>query len=744
MTMSLLRAGRGWSLGVVCTALAIAASLAPAVSRGQEPAATTPAASARTSTALAFVPEDASFFVSRLRMREQIEAFMASKAVAKLMAHPLFNKAKEEAQSQAENLPAEPGVPDLDDAQEWFNQPENKELTELLLDAASHEIFVYGGADFTDMMELFGTFSREMDTLRLEALAAGTLPSDPAFSRRMGDIILKHLEGSKVPQVVIGCRLSDPQKAEAQLARLEALLAEQLPKTPEWEGRLKREQAGRVKLLTLQLDGTLVPPEAITPAEDLDPAQRDRVIALIRKKTMSVSIGLAGKYLLLSIGRSNEHLATLGQEKLLIDRKELAPLATHADKPLTSVVYVSGDLLERSNRVEAQLDSYVAIAEAMLPQSELEPRLQQELIADAKTLASDLKKALPKPGPYTSFAFRSPRGLEGYSYNWSENWAYDGSQPLSILDHVGGSPIGFAAARWKYAPENFESTVKWVGRGFYYFEQIGLNMLEPEQQNLYGQIRVEMMPLVERLNQVVRQSWIPAFKDGQGAIVLDAQLTSKKWHREMPEASEPLPMLELGFVYGVSDASLVTKAAGEAFAIVGEALRKLNMIVPEMVPPIELPVPASREFPPGTVYYYNIPEEAGIDPQIAPNAALSGEMLALSYVPKFGLRLLTKTPLVGEGPLAAREKPLAAAGYFSPAKFVTAIEPWIIYSIDHGGEQLAEGLKEEEVELTPEEVKEGTRAIFDFVRCLKSMSSVTYLEEGALVTHSEWHLVDPE
>src|SRR5690606_3063341 len=123
----------------------------------------------------------------------------------------------------------------------------------------------------------------------------------------------------------------------------------------------------------------------------------------------------------------------------------------HAEKPLTSLAYVSEDLLVRSNRVEAQIDSYLTMAEAMLPLSELDPELQKELIADAKTLASDLKKSLPKPGAYTSFAFRSPRGLEGSSYNWTEDLAYDGSQPLSILDHVGGSPIGFAAARWKYA-----------------------------------------------------------------------------------------------------------------------------------------------------------------------------------------------------------------------------------------------------------------------------------------------------
>ena len=31
-----------------------------------------------------------------------------------------------------------------------------------------------------------------------------------------------------------------------------------------------------------------------------------------------------------------------------------------------------------------------------------------------------------------------------------------------------------------------------------------------------------------------------------------------------------------------------------------------------------------------------------------------------------------------------------------------------------------------------------------FLQCLRTMSSVSYFEEGALVTHSEWHLVDQQ
>jgi hypothetical protein len=206
----------------------------------------------------------------------------------------------------------------------------------------------------------------------------------------------------------------------------------------------------------------------------------------------------------------------------------------------------------------------------------------------------------------------------------------------------------------------------------------------------------------------------------------------------MPAAKEPLPMLEIGLVYGVSDAGLVKRASSEYFSIVREAVKKLHAIVPDYVPEFDVPLPQSREFPEGTVFYYSLPAEWGVDTQIAPNAALSKEVLALTLVPKFGLRLLKKTPLQAQGPLAARERPLASATYFNLAGFVQAIEPWIEYGSDHAPlEDLAE-----QGEITTQEVKDGTKAILDLLKCLRTMSSVSYFENEALVTHSEWHVVD--
>jgi hypothetical protein len=718
------RALRGLSLWLTLAALALATGL-PARA----------ADSVRETSSLALVPEDAAFYWARLRLKEQYDSVVNSKAVARLWAVPVFKKARE----HAAQLQKEAGGPDPNELAKLLEQPDVKAAYDLAIDAVSHEVFIYGDAGYADLLEQFTDLSNEMNAIQLEGAKAGGAP-DEATRRKIGELLIKHVQRLKVPDTVIGLKLKDPQAAGPQLTKLEAFLAAHLEmQPPEWQGRLSRETISGTKFITLKLDGTLIPwseiPQGDTPP---DKEQFDKMVELVKKMTLVVSIGIRDGYLLVSIGDSSEHLKTLGQGKLLRDRPELAPIGKHAEKPFTSIGYVSQRFLEKGNRADAQLDSYVRMLEQLLPLSEVDPELQKEMIADARSLAADLKKYIPKPGAVMGFSFLSPRGLEGYSYNWGEQLGIDGSQKLSILDHVGGSPLGFAAGRRKYDPAAYEMLAKWLGRGVYYGEQLGLNLLEPEQRALYDRIRTEMTPLVERLDTVTKTMWLPAFKDGQIAIVLDAKLTSKQWQQHMPPAEQPLPMLEFGLVYGVSDAALVKKASGEYFSIAREAMKKLHAIVPEAVPEFDVPLPQSREFPEGTVYYYSLPPEWGVDTQIAPNAALSSEVLALTMIPKFGVRLLKKTPLAVEGPLANHDRPLASAAYFNWAGLVSAVEPWI----DYGYAQGAVPEVPAEAEVSPAEVREGTKAVLEFLKCLRTMSSVSYFEEGALVTHSEWHLVD--
>lgn len=700
-------------------------------------AATAPAPAAesvRDTSSLRLVPEDASFYWARLRMREQYDAVMNSKAVARLVNMPIFQKARE----KGEELQKEAGTPDVSQWKELLELPENKALHDLFIDAVSHEIFIYGDASYADLMEMYASLSVELNAIQLDAAKAGGEP-DEAAKRRMSDLFGKYAQRAKMPDTVIGFKVSDGNSAAAQLARLEALLQAQLEmQPPQWHGRLAREKIGQTEFLTLKLDGTLIPWDQLPPPDEgVDQEGLKEAQDLVKKMTLVVSLGFRDGYLLLSIGDTSDHLKTLGQGKLLRDRPELAPLAPHAEKPITSVSYVSQRFAEKSNSLEMQIDNYVRMVEQLLPLSELDEQSQKELISDARSLAADLKKYIPRPGSQMGFSFVSPRGLEGYWYDKSQHPGADGSQRLSILDHVGGNPLAFAAGRRKYAPQDYDVLVKWLKRAVYHFERLGLDHLPPEPRAIYDQIRLELTPLVQRLDMVTRTMWIPAFKDGQAALVIDAKTTSKTWHQHMPPAKQPLPMLEIGLVYGVSDAGLVKRASSEYFSIAREAVKKLHAIVPDYVPEFDVPLPQARDFPEGTVFYYSLPAEWGVDTQIAPNAALSKEVLALSLVPKFGLRLLKKTPLVGEGPLANRDRPLAAAAHFHWAGLVEAVAPWIAY-----GSELAPVAELTEGEVSPQDVKEATAAVFDLLKCFKSMSSVSYFENEALVTHSEWHLVD--
>src|SRR5262249_15714116 len=151
---------------------------------------------------------------------------------------------------------------------------------------------------------------------------------------------------------------------------------------------------------------------------------------------------------------------------------------------------------------------------------------------------------------------------------------------------------------------------------------------------------------------VIKTMWLPAFKDGQGAIVLDAKVASPQWQKSMPPATRPLPMLELGIVNGVSDSELVQRASAQLFAITQETLNVVHAASPENVPKVELPAPLSRVFSSGTVYYYTVPTDWGLDTKLAPNAGLSKDVLVLSLVPNFTVRLMDQSTPAVAGPLA--------------------------------------------------------------------------------------------
>lgn len=696
-------------------------------------------------TSLGFAPADTSFYVSGMLMREVYDKVMASNAIAKLKSVPAVQFGLAMAMQQWNN----PQDPQLAAFKEMLSDPANQQLVELLKDAVSHEVFIYGDKNAATTVALLNEINTAATEGQMEALSAGDILNMQNYqTRKIVEVLNKQGDNLKFPTILTGMKLSDTQRALDQLQRLEALVQGMLQQQPALQPRFSREQIGGGEFLTLKLDGSLVPwPMILQNAEGVDQQVMQQLVEKLTPLELVVSIGVNKGYLLISLGADNAHLGQLGQGSLLIDREELTPVRAAAGKPITEIAYVSGEFIASVATVERQMDQLVAMVKQFAPMFlSATPELQEELIADVQRFAAYVKENVPQPGAYAAYNYLTPEGYESYSYNYASESALDASQNLSILNHVGGNPIAFYAARGKSDPTQLDDFGVFFSRLGYYGEQIAMQQLRPDQVDQYQKAKAEFLPLLTRFGQVTRDTMVPAFADGQSALVLDAKLKSKAWHVMMPPPQEELPMLEMGVVMGVSDADKVKQGFSEYFEIAQEALDKLHElstgdlrdVFPNPVPPIKLAKPATEDVEGGTVYYYALPAESGLDRNIAPNAGLSDTILASSLLPRFTARMLADTPLEGQGPLANVDRPLAAAFQLNFAELLTAIRPWVDYGLT-----LSMSVSTTQPGMDPMgNIPQQVHDVMEVLSCFRGVSGVTYQEGNAMVTHAQWRFED--
>jgi hypothetical protein len=257
------------------------------------------------------------------------------------------------------------------------------------------------------------------------------------------------------------------------------------------------------------------------------------------------------------------------------------------------------------------------------------------------------------------------------------------------------------------------------------------------------------------LDRANREHLIPAFQDGQSAIVIDTAAQSKQWSNQMPQSPKPLPMFELAIVMSVSDADHLRQGVKEYIEVLRDAMALAQEIDPEGVLQFELPEPERRNLSAGgTVYAYPLPEEWGIDEQIAFNAGHNDTTAVISSSPATTERLLAETTLQVDTSLNLK-RPAAVASHVQFADFVNAVRPWIDYGFDVATGKLKRETDEEDAE-SEDEIDEQQAAMvmqmgfvmpqiqqfLTFTTALRSASSVTYEEDGVWVTHSETHIED--
>lgn len=715
--------------------LSPAAAVLAALTAGLLAAAPLRAADAKADSSLKLVPADAAFYSTSLHNREQLKAVLKSKAWARLRDLPVVQMALKKAHGDL----AKPGGP-LEQFNAFRQQPENQQLLDLLGDMFSHEIFVYGTEETAGFLDLANQMNTAVMFAPLQKAAGedkGLQPNE-LQARAMLKTLADNPELVRMPDFVLGFKVTKADAAEQQIKRLEGLLRPQLERNPQLKGRLKTTQIGRRPFLTFSVDGQMVPWDKLSLEKyESTAGEFDKLIAKLKALTITVSLGVRDGYLLFALGASTAPVSKFGQGQALAGREELKILDKYADKRITDIAYVSKAL---NARIQASQNNFAGMAEKArdyLKTANLPDELRKKINQDLTEMAKDLQAFVREAGSVVSFTFSTPKGQESFTFDWGQHPGLDGSKPLSLLHHVGGSPLLAAAGRTKYNPENYAKLVKWVKKAHGYVEEYVVPTLPESGKEQYKQFSELAFPLLRRFDEATGKHLLPSMRDGQSAFVLDAKLKNKQWIATMPEAKQELPILEPAFVFGVSDAGQLRKAFEEYRSIINDALGIVNNQTGGFFPDLKLPPPKAKQDKAGTLYYYELPNAAvGLDTRIVPNAGLSKNVLTLSLSLEHSERLLADHPLKTDSPLLADlKKPLAAATYFNWAGFVDALAPWVDYVIQNAAFP-------EDLPFDKESIGKQVHTVLDVFKVIRTYSSITYFDGKVLVTHSETVIKD--
>jgi hypothetical protein len=701
--------GRGWNGWLVVLALFLG--------QGGQPVR---AADIRTDSALAQVPADADVYWAGLRNKEQIDLIRASNTWKKLMelegVQKLLAYALEQAKANEQ----------LAQGLQMLESKEAQPLRDLLLDAVSDEVFVYGGAGWADLMSLMVKTSGAMNYAMSEGILEGGDPQR-ALLRSIFLDLEKNRANVKVPDLVIGFKLRDPKKAEDPLKGLETLAKGFLDGNDVTRGRFKvANRASGEKVLTLTLESKQIPWDEVP--FDKAEAKAGEFAALakhLKGLQVTFSLGVKGDYLLLGMTGDLAGLDNLGGKgRKLVDAKELAPLARHARERVTGISYASAAYNTRL------LDAYdladgVAFTKRLVNRSELSAARRKELEKDLDAAAAQVRKWKPASGATVGVSYLTRNGSESYLYEHGDHSALVGKR-LGLLEHCGESPI-FAAGTMMPASRGFYMQL--VGQMRSAFAMVGLvavaRSVEPGSEST--KVSKVASEALQKVISTTNQQLLPSLGSGEFGVVIDAKWKSKKWWRDSPDFTRELPMLEAGLLLGLRDADQFARAIKDYRLTFKEVMEKLTEGgKPEL--PFGFGAPATEKTTAGTLYLYPIPDDAGLDKQFLPTAGLGKSVGVFTLSKEHSRRLLGPAPLQTKGTALAGKKDVVGFMVFDFPALLEAARPW------------AEAVPD----VVPPENKEEARrfakqfqSAAELLKAFRGCSSATYVEGGMLVTHGQ-------
>jgi hypothetical protein len=568
--------------------------------------------------AATIIPDDASYFSSTFRLREQWDAIVNSRAVRKILELPgavmLQQQILQSPQYQSFEL--------LRGA-----DPLLARVLETLVDAVSHEVFFYADSRLSPTVEaLWRVYSSAFlpDTLGYETTL---LPG----VRRAVDLALELEDELQVPGIVAGFALSDPDAGRQILTDLMRRLTNEGPPLPIFDWKIENTQ-----YYTLLLGGRMVPKDARSAVADAlsdgDFSSQDiaRVRDFLSSRTLALSVGVRGKYLLVSIGRDNEHLRRLGTEASLVASTHLAPVREHFKSDVIGLVYTAKELSFGTTLSREDTSQWIDEMLKAIPPEKISDELATRLKADAGRFIDDVNSQVPEPSPYVSVSFKN-RGIETLSFSGEDSSGVDTSKPLTLLAHVGKKPLAFLASRSTKFAHQYDLFARWVGVAKDYFDKIVVPHLSADDQTEYQRFHDIFVPSLREIDVTTREYLLPAVDGLQSALIVDSAGKLPTLPATPLVFSKPLRIPRPAIVFEVNDAEKFK----EAFARYRRSINDFLKHVAETdigLEPFEIPKPESSPFAGGTKYHYDLPIE--VSDGFEPHVVVSEKLVILSLYPR--------------------------------------------------------------------------------------------------------------
>ena len=743
---------------------------------------------------VSMIPKDAAFVSATLRLREQIDLVLHSNAVAAIRQLPAVVQALE----QYEEQKLQPGSP-LSMLDTYLQLPENQQAVDLLRDMVSTDTFLYGEPSCITFLELIQKVQQAQNAATILQMSRGGVPEGIEVNRRfeldrieMDDdddddkgssldrglkivpvrrqvaeieefelnttgtgeqltarMVLQALadnaEKIVVPDLVWGFKTGKPEVATSQIKRIEVLLKLLTQTNPAFGNALERRSIAGGEVVTLTIDGGLVPwGQMLRDQAGIEDGDLDKIRRKLGELDLVIVIGLIGDRVILSIGDSADHL-----EKLVVDggdglasTKPFEPLREHRNERITGISYVSEALARAAAPSAADLEQLAALADTVADSAGLPDGAAKEAREMLGKMAAGYKRRLPIPGPALGYSFLTDKGYEGYSWDWTRNGVLDSSKPLDLLGHTGGSPLLSIVTRAKTPPDQFDDFVDWGRMALAFFRKNILIKADEDDRERFEQAGRQLEPLADRLMTTLQTKILPALADGQSAFVLDGKEKAARLQRLMPASVEPLPIVAPAIAVKLDDPKLFREGLSDLFVLADDVVEEIRALNPDALPDgYRIPEPSKSKVDGGALWTFALPN-AGLDDQIEPTIGIGEDVAVFSLLPKQASRMLLRQPQETGATLSRFGEPLSVAAAADGPGLIDLIEPWIEYAVRVGVLQQRNGFVDNDSTIGPEDdddrmrdILRQTGVVFEALRCIRVTVAEATTRSDATVVH---------